>query len=92
MAINHRAPATARSRETGQLFAAMSKADLFDVAMHLAALCTDSYDASLEDDGGHGAAVRLAYEATALAENGIIPMPKRLVTELGREWRDAQAA
>lgn len=92
MAIGHRAPTTARSHETWQLFAAMSKADLFDVAMHFAALCTDSYDGALADDGGHGAAVRLAYEATALADNGLIPTPKRLVTELGREWRDAQAA
>ena len=47
----------------------MPKRELIEIALHLAAICTDSYDDSLDGDG---AANRIYEEREALRVNGII--------------------
>lgn len=61
--------ASARTRETWESLMALSKREMAEVAMHLAALCTDSYDDALD---GNGALERLMAERAALRANGIL--------------------
>lgn len=49
--------------------AALSKRELAEVALHLAALCTDSYDEAL---AGDGAMRRIREEVDALRANNLI--------------------
>jgi hypothetical protein len=47
----------------------LPKRELIEALLHLAAMCTDSYDDAL---AGDGATVRVREELTALKANGII--------------------
>lgn len=50
----------------------LSKRELIEAALHLAALATDSYDEAILMNGGRGAADRLREEIAALRQNGLI--------------------
>lgn len=63
--------AAAASRETWDYLMSLSKRELAEVAMHLAAVCTDSYEGALAD-GGRGAVERIREEVEALKANKII--------------------
>ena len=59
----------ARDRSTWAQLMAMSKRELAEIAMHLGALCTDSYDDALNSDG---ALERVLEEHSNLKANRII--------------------
>jgi len=60
----------ATSFERWRYFAAMSKRELAELVVHLAALATDSYDETITDDGALIA--RVDAERAALRDQGML--------------------
>lgn len=50
----------------------LSKRELIEAALHLAALATDSYDEAILMNGAKGAADRLREEVATLRQNGLL--------------------
>ena len=63
---------SARNFETWTALTSMSKRELAEIAMHLAAMCTDSYDDALSGGGNETALARVMEERGALKQNGLI--------------------
>ena len=59
-------------KEVREFFEKTPKWALYEIALHLAALSTDSYDEALRQDDGMPAHRRLMEEHAALKANGII--------------------
>lgn len=64
--------AAGRNYSQWRKLASLPKRELIEVALHLAALCTDSYDAAIQDNEAEGAFRRVMEEHAALRANGII--------------------
>ena len=64
--------AAAITRERWTALTSLSKRELAEVAIHLAALATSSYDVAISRQENDGALARFNEEVTALRENGLI--------------------